>query len=136
VLGVPPADNSFKRLVGARVRVRGINASKISKGRLQSASMFAPGLSEVTILEPSDVPPERLPVVSIDSLLNQELGPWTNELVHINGVIAAYKPGEYVEVKDPTGLIRVHVGQVSRARQDQNQPDAHTDSGRPQADQG
>ena len=119
VLGVPPADDSFKRLLGARVRVRGINASKLSKGRLQSASMFAPGMSEVTILESSDVRPEQLPVVSIDSLLNRELGAWTNELVHINGLIAAYKPGEYVEVKDPTGLIRVNVVQVSRARQDE-----------------
>ena len=79
VLSVPPADDSFKRLVGARVRVRGINASKVRKGRLHSASMFAPGLSEVTILEPSDLHPERLPVVSIDARLNRELGSWTNE---------------------------------------------------------
>jgi signal transduction histidine kinase len=119
VLGVPPADDSFKRLLGARVRVRGINSSKISKGRLQSASMFAPGIGEVTILEPSDVRPEQLPVVSIDSLLNRELGAWTNKMVHINGLIAAYKPGEFVEVKDSTGIIRVNVVQVSRARQDE-----------------
>jgi signal transduction histidine kinase len=119
VLGVPPADDSFKRLLGARVRVRGINASKMRKGRLHSASMFAPGLSEVTILEPSDLHPERLPVVSIDALLNRELGPWTNEMVHINGLIAGYRAGRHVEVKDPTGLIRVQVVQTTHAKQDE-----------------
>ena len=119
VMGVPAAGASFKQLVGARVRVRGINASKISKGRLQSASIFAPGLSEVAILEPSDIHPARLPVVSIDSLLNRELGAWTNAMVHINGFITAYKPGEFLEVKDPTGVIRVHVVQMSRASPDE-----------------
>jgi hypothetical protein len=119
VMGEPAADESFKRLVGSRVRVRGINASKISKGWLQSASIFAPGLSEVTILEPSDLHPERLPVVSIDALLNRELGPWTNEMVHINGSIAGYRAGKHVEVKDPTGLIRVQVVQTTRAKQDE-----------------
>ena len=62
--------------------------------------------------------PGQLPVVSIDSLLNPELGAWTNEMVHINGFIVAYEPGQFLQVKDPTGSIRVHVVQVSRARQD------------------
>ena len=119
VMGMPAADNSFKRFVGARVRVRGINASKISKGRLQSASIFAPGLSEVTVLEPAHEIPERLPVVSIDSLLNRPLGAWTNEMVHLNGFIAAYEPGAFVQIKDPTGLIRVQIMQMTRARLDE-----------------
>jgi signal transduction histidine kinase len=118
VMGEPATNNSYKRLVGARVRVRGINASKLSEGRLESASIFAPGLSEVTILETSITPPERLPVASIDSLLNRELGAWTNDMVHINGFITAYEPGQFVQVKDPTGLIRVHVVQVDRAEQE------------------
>jgi len=109
VMGVTATNDSLKRLVRARVRVRGINASTVSQGRLQSASIFAPGISEVTLLEPSGMRPEQLPVVSIDSLLNRQLGAWTNEMVHINGFIAAYEPGEFVRVKDPTGLIRVHV---------------------------
>ncbi|MCX6924155.1 MAG: hypothetical protein NT154_13230 [Verrucomicrobia bacterium] len=59
--------------------------------------------------------PERIPVQSVESLLNRELGAWTNEMVHISGSIAAYEPGELLQVKDPTGLIRVQVVQVDRA---------------------
>jgi signal transduction histidine kinase len=119
VMGVPAADGSFKKLIGSRVRVRGINASKGNKHRLESASLFAPGLSEVVMVEPSVLDPARLPVTSIDSLLTRELGAWTNEMVHINGFVAAYEPGDFLQVKDPTGRIRVHVVQVDRARQDE-----------------
>jgi signal transduction histidine kinase len=118
-MGVPAADGSFKKLIGSRVRVRGINASKVNKHRLESASLFAPGLSEVVVVEPSVLDPARLPVTSIDSLLTRELGAWTNEMVHINGFVAAYEPGDFLQVKDPTGRIRVHVVQVDRARQDE-----------------
>jgi signal transduction histidine kinase len=119
VMGALAADASFKQLVGSRVRVRGINASKLSKGRLESASITAPRLSEVHVLEPSAFAPERVPVVSIDSLLNRELGAWTNQMVHINGSLAAFKRGEFLEVKDPTGLIRVQVIQTTLARQNE-----------------
>ena len=118
VMGAPGSDSTARALVGARVRVRGINASKVNKGRLESASIFAPGLSEVAILEPPQEHPEQLPVVSIDSLLNRQLGDWTNQMVHINGFIAAYEPGQFVEVKDPTGRIRVRVVQKTRATLD------------------
>jgi hypothetical protein len=119
VMGPLAANASFKQLVGSRVRVRGINASKLSNGRLEPASITAPGSGEVNVLEPSALAPERVPVVSIDSLLNRELGAWTNQMVHINGSIAAYKPGEFMEVKDPTGLIRVQVIQTTLAKQNE-----------------
>ncbi|HWX23004.1 MAG TPA: HAMP domain-containing sensor histidine kinase [Candidatus Binatia bacterium] len=115
VMGLPPG-NDFKRFVGCKVRVRGINASKISNGRLTAASLFAPGLDEIAILEPSNLNPARVPVVSIDSLLNRELGTWTNSMDHINGVVSSYKPGEYIEVKDPTGVIRAKVVQITRVQ--------------------
>ena len=118
VMGTPPAEASFKRFVGARVQVRGINASKISKGQLQSATLHAPGLSEVTVLEPAKDRLERVPTLSIDSLLNRPLGAWTNDMVHINGFIAAYEPGSFVQVKDATGTMRVQVIQVTRAALD------------------
>ena len=118
VMGVPPPGESFNRLIGARVRVRGINSSKMKDGRLTSASICAPGLGEVTIIEPSKTRPEQLPVVSIDSLLNRELGTWTNEMVHINGIVVDYEPGQFMRVKDATGVIRINVVQMSRARQD------------------
>ncbi|SPE59109.1 hypothetical protein SBV1_30044 [Verrucomicrobia bacterium] len=52
LLASPPADD-FKRWVGCRVQVRGINASKIDHGQLTTAELFAPSLDEARILEPS-----------------------------------------------------------------------------------
>jgi hypothetical protein len=112
VMGLLPT-NDFTALVGCDVRIRGINASKPIHGRLAPASIFAPGLSEVTALGRSTTNWSDLPVISIDALMEKELGSWTNEPVRVNGVIAAYKPGESLVVKDATGLVRAEVIQNS-----------------------
>jgi len=52
-------------------------------------------------------------------LLNRELGPWTNEWVHINGLTIAYQPGQSVVVKDPTGVIRARIIQLTEMRGDE-----------------
>ncbi len=119
VLGGPLATNDFKRFVGEEIRVRGINASKSADGRLESASVFVPGLHEIAILKTSGPRPAPVPVVSIGSLLNRELGSWTNSLVHINGVIVSYSPGKSLLVKDPTGVIRAQVIQHTQVEADQ-----------------
>ena len=54
-----PVTNDFQRLLEREVRVRGINASKASGGRLDSALVFAPGMNEVTPLETSGPKPAR-----------------------------------------------------------------------------
>lgn len=111
VLGAtPPPD--FGNLINCDIRVRGINASKIINGRLDSAVLFAPGLDEVKVVRPprSQSP---IPVVSISSLLNRDLGPWTNGWVHVNGLIAAYQPGQWLVLKDPTGSIRAKIIQMT-----------------------
>ncbi|HLH55291.1 MAG TPA: HAMP domain-containing sensor histidine kinase [Verrucomicrobiae bacterium] len=113
VMGAPKG-NDFKRFIGCTVRVRGINASKIERGRVTAAWLFAPGLDEVTILERSDLDPNHLPVVSIDSLLNRSLGSRTNRMIHVSGIVSAYKPGEYIDIKEPTGSIRGQIVQVNR----------------------
>jgi hypothetical protein len=118
VLGLPVA-NDFKRLLDSRVRVRGINASRILDGQLKSASVFAPGINEVTILEPASATPSPMPVDSISSLLNRELGSWTNNWVHINGLVASYQSGESLVVKDPTGVIRAQIIQLTQMRGDE-----------------
>ncbi len=115
----PPTNSDFKRLRDSRVRVRGINASKVVDGRLESASVFVPGFNEVTVLQSSGANPPQTPVTSIGTLLNRELGSWTNTMVHINGLIASYQPGQSLVVKDPTGVIRARVIQLSPARTDE-----------------
>jgi len=108
-----PVTNDFKQLLGCKVRIRGINASRANGGRLESASVFVPGLNEIVILEKAGGRPSQLPVVSIGSLLNRELGSWTNKWVHINGAVAAYLPGQSLLIKDPTGVIRAQVIQLT-----------------------
>ena len=107
LLGSPPT-NDFKQWLNCRVRARGINASRMSGDVLEAGMVFVPGADEVKILEPAS-PPLQIPVASIGSLLNRELGSWTNQWVHINGLVVSYQPGQSLTVKDPTGVIRARV---------------------------
>ena len=119
VLGGPLGTNDFKRFLGQEIRVRGINASKSVDGRLESASVFVPGMNEIAILKTGSPKAAPIPVVSIGSLLNLELGSWTNSPVHINGIIVSYQPGKSLLVKDPTGVIRAQVIQHTQIVPDQ-----------------
>jgi PAS domain S-box-containing protein len=114
-----PATNDFKQWLDCRVRVRGINASRMAGDRLESGLLFVPGADEVKILQPADVKPAQIPVVSIGSLLNRQLGSWTNQWVHINGLVVSYQPGQSLIVKDPTGVIRAQVIQLTEIRGDE-----------------
>ncbi|MDB6112748.1 MAG: hypothetical protein JWR69_4498, partial [Pedosphaera sp.] len=114
-----PATNDLKQLLDCKVRIRGINASKTVAGRLDSAAVFVPGIEEITILEPAGAKRSQVPVVSIGSLLNRELGAWTNGLVHLNGLIVSYQPGQSLVVKDPTGILRAKVIQLTQIQADE-----------------
>ncbi|HWY30076.1 MAG TPA: hypothetical protein VNX46_04945, partial [Candidatus Acidoferrum sp.] len=118
VMGLP-AMNDFNWLLGYNVRIRGINASKIIQGRLESAAVFASGLSEIHTIDRRATNPHSIPVVSIDALLNRDLAAWTNEPVHLNGLITSYKPGESLVFKDVTGSIRAQVIQTTEAQVDE-----------------
>ncbi|SPE53215.1 exported hypothetical protein [Verrucomicrobia bacterium] len=116
VLGSPPT-NDFRPLLGCQVRLRGINASKATGSRLESATLFVPGFSQIVTLDTARPPP--IPVLSIGSLLNRELGAWTNTWVHVNGLVVSYQPGQSIVVKDPTGVISAQVIQLTEIRGDE-----------------
>jgi signal transduction histidine kinase len=116
VLAVPQT-NELKRLLGARIRVRGINDTKVVDGHFDAA-MFVPGLDQVTIIEPAGANQILPRAVSIDNLLNRELGEWTNSPVRINGSVVSSEPGKKLIVKDPTGVLRAQVIQFTAARND------------------
>jgi signal transduction histidine kinase len=105
----------FKNLVDCWVRIQGINASRIENGRLDAAIVFLPGMSQVKVINPSQTDRWQLPVTAIDTLLAQPPGDWTNQPVHINGLISAYKPGSGATITDPTGLLNAEVIQVNQA---------------------
>jgi signal transduction histidine kinase len=113
------ATKDFKWLLGSRVVVRGINASKVVNGHLESASLTAAGLEELRIVEPSMIDVSQVPVMPIEALLNRELGAWTNRIVHLNGLVVSYKPEDSLVIKDPTGLMRAKVRQSTRVQVDE-----------------
>jgi len=119
ILGAPPI-TGFKRLLDCKVRLRGINASRIRGGRLEAAAVFVAGINEVTVIEAAVEKLSQVPVVSISSLLNRELGTWTNQMVHVNGLVISYQPGASVLVKDPTGIIRAKIIQQTEMRGDEH----------------
>jgi len=117
LLGSPPPDD-FEKYLGCKIRVRGINASTSTNGRLDSALLFLPGLDELTVLEPSKHRPP-IPVISISNLQNRELGLWTNDWVRITGSVVAYEPGKSLVVKDPTGVMRARIVQLTEISEDE-----------------
>lgn len=114
-----PTPGDFNRWRDCRVEMRGINASRVDGNGVVSGLLFVPGSDEIKILEPAGDSPAQIPVESIGSLLNRELGSWTNQWVHINGLVVSYRPGESITVKDPTGVIRARVIQLTEIRGDE-----------------
>lgn len=104
-------------LGGCEVWVRGIDSSKVVSGKLEAATIFAPDLNAITVINPPTAT-APLPVTSIESLLDRELGPWTNELVHLKGVMISHTGGSLV-IKDPTGTIRAQVIQGTETKTDE-----------------
>ena len=110
VLGLQDT-NDPRRLLDGKVRIRGINGSKTANGKLESAIVYLPGFNEITLIEKPPENPPLLPVTAIGSLLDREPGSWTNQPVHLNGLVSAYEPGVSLMVRDPTGAMRAQVVQ-------------------------
>lgn len=111
--------NDFSSLLGCQVKVAGINASKVTGTRLESAALTAPNWAAITLLERADAKLAEAPPTSVETLLSRKLGVWTNEPVKLAGSILSYKPGELLVLKDATGVIRAGVIQTSEARDGQ-----------------
>jgi signal transduction histidine kinase len=102
-------------LAGGRVRIRGINTSQIENGQLATRTIILPGTNEIVILDSPQRKLADLPVISIGDLRESAVGEWTNEMVHINGWIEEYRPGEYLVLRDPTGMIPAELSQTTPA---------------------
>jgi signal transduction histidine kinase len=106
----------FKNLIDCWVKVQGINASRIENGHLDAAILFSPGMEQVKVISPSQEDRWHLPVATVGTLLTRPAGDWTNEPVHVNGLISAYKPGSSITITDPTGVMKAEVIQVTPAQ--------------------
>jgi signal transduction histidine kinase len=105
----------FKNFVDASVRIQGINGSRVENGRLAAATLFSPGMSQVKVINTSRNDRWQLPVKPTDALLAQPLGDWTNQPVHVNGLVTTYKPGSYVTITDATGALKAEIIQMNPA---------------------
>lgn len=105
--------NRFRELVDCEVNIQGINASRTRNGALEAGILFCPGLGQATVVGPRHENRWQLPVTPIETLLTRELGSWTNQPVHIAGLVSAVRPGESVTIKDPTGVLGAEVIQVT-----------------------
>lgn len=110
VLG-PSTTNDVRRFVNSEVRLRGINSTLTANNG--ALTMYVPSIEQVQIIKAPNLRLADVPVQSIADLLSRELGPWTNTVVHINGLVASSLPGESLFVKGPTGLIRAQVVQAT-----------------------
>ena len=102
-----------KNLVDCWVRIQGINASRIESGRLAAATLFSPGMSQIKVISPCLIDRWPLPVTAIDTLLARPPGEWTNQPVHISGLLSSYKPGSSVMIADSNGVLRAEVIQMN-----------------------
>ena len=112
----PQLHGDLRIFLDRRVRIRGINSSEVSEGRLTAAVLMVPGMDAVTTLaEPGEWPLPKS-TVAIGNLLNRPLGSWTNSRVRINGIVASFTPGKHVVVRDPSGVIRAETVQSDLLR--------------------
>ena len=105
--------DEFKHLVDGHVKIQGINASRTRNGVLEAGILFCPGLTQIIVMSPGPEDRWQLPVTPIETLLTRQLGSWTDQPVHIAGLVSAYQPGETVTVEDPTGVLAAEVIQVT-----------------------
>jgi signal transduction histidine kinase len=115
-VGVPHvADASLAgRVVNARVRVRGVARSILTRGNQLAAIAFeAPDMRALTILTPPVADPFSLPVRPINALLQFLPGQKWEHAVHVRGVVVHAQPGA-VYVRDDTASVPVHTGSTAR----------------------
>jgi signal transduction histidine kinase/CheY-like chemotaxis protein len=110
-----------RHLIDSRVRIRGVAAGVFNhKRQIIGFTIYSPGLSNISVLQPAPEDPFLLPVTPIEDIARYANG-WNPEhRVHIRGTVAAQWPGRSIFLSDGTQGIEVmtdsapafHVGDV------------------------
>jgi signal transduction histidine kinase/DNA-binding response OmpR family regulator/HPt (histidine-containing phosphotransfer) domain-containing protein len=99
-------------LVDTRVRVLGACGSIFNETRqLLSIQVLVPGMSRLTIVEPSPAPRQSLPVQPINTLLQFKPEQPFGHRVRIQGIVTLRRPGGTVFVSDATGGVAIRAAQ-------------------------
>jgi PAS domain S-box-containing protein len=107
-----PAQTNHRSFEGCKVSMRVLNMGVSKRGSREMPMVFAPSISTVKVIEQPSKSHSTAPVITMEALLDQEFGEWTNNVVHLSGVVSAYEPGQFVIVREPVGLLRANVIQV------------------------
>ncbi len=105
--------NGFRQLADCQVSVRGINASQRRGNQIEAAVIFCPSLDFVTVTHRPDSPRWTMPVTSVETVAGAESAAGKDKLVHLNGLVRSYTPGESITLQDPTGTISAKINQVT-----------------------
>jgi signal transduction histidine kinase/ActR/RegA family two-component response regulator len=97
-----------RHLIDSRVRIRGVAAGVFNhKRQIIGFTIYSPGLSDISVLQPAPEDPFLLPLTPIQDIARYEKG-WNPEhRVHIRGTVAAQWPGRSVFLNDGTQGIEV-----------------------------
>jgi diguanylate cyclase (GGDEF)-like protein len=90
VVNTPPGKNDYRRLIDARVRIRGAAGPVFNQRRqLIGVSAYAPNLDYIQILQPAPADPFSLPLKQLRSVFEYTPGVRPDHLVRIRGVVSA-----------------------------------------------
>lgn len=110
----------FRRLLGCRIKVSAISDQVRYEGLLSAPTMFGPCLKTITLLDSPAFDPMPAKVVSIEQLLERPIGPWTNEPVHVTGIVTAHEPGNSIVLRGVgTSAIKAAIIQQTPGLQSQ-----------------
>ena len=111
VLNTTDAD-PFRQFADCHVTVRGIDISDTDDRVATPALVSCPGVDQVTIVSRPRNNRWDAAVTSVEGLLTKPLGEWTNQPIHLNGLVSACQPGRAIAIKDPTGVVWANVTQM------------------------
>jgi len=89
-VNTPPGKTDYRRLIDARVRIRGAAGPVFNQRRqLLGVSAYAPNLDYIQVLEPAPADPFSLPLKKLKNVFEYTPGARPDHLVRIRGVVTA-----------------------------------------------
>jgi signal transduction histidine kinase/CheY-like chemotaxis protein len=105
------------QFVDAQLRIRGVcGASFTPTNQMVGVVLFVPGLSQISVLEPTKFNPFAAPATSIGNLQRFGLGSTSGHRVKVAAVVTAVLHNSGIYVKDTTGSIYVETTQQAGLR--------------------
>ncbi|MBI3879487.1 MAG: PAS domain S-box protein [Verrucomicrobia bacterium] len=104
----PDAIPEAERLVGARIRLRGVPRAQLNqKSQLIGVRLLTPRAEDVVVVEPSPADPFAVAITSIGALGRYAADGASGRRVHVRGIVTYQRSGHTLFVQDATGDVLV-----------------------------